>query len=67
MKQLWPLIRIQLQGFFPLQAVKNASDAAAKKRARRRLTSTFVTFLACVYMSAVYSMGMLEGGLDAAT
>ena len=67
MKQVLPLIRIQLMEFFPFQAVKNTSDAAAKKRARKRLTSTFVTFLACVYMSGVYSMGMLKGGLDAST
>lgn len=50
--------------FFPFAALKNTADAAAKKRAKRRLTSTFVLFLACVYMSGVYSMGMLRGGLD---
>ena len=67
MKQVLPLIRIQLMEFFPLTALKNTSDAGAKKRARRKLTSTLVTFLACVYMSGVYSMGMLNGGLDGAT
>ena len=67
MKQVLPLIRLQLMEFFPLAAMKNTSDAAAKKRARRRLTSTLVTFLACVYMSGVYSMGMLKGGLDGMT
>ena len=66
MKQVLPLIRLQLMEFFPFSAVKNTSDAAAKKRARRKLWSTVVTFLACVYMSGVYSMGMLQGGLDAA-
>ena len=64
MKQVLPLIRLQLMEFFPFSAVKNTSDDAARKRARRKLTSTFVTFLACVYMSGVYSMGMLHGGLD---
>ena len=64
MKQILPLIRLQLMEFFPIAAVKNTSDASAKKRARRRLTSTVVIFLACVYMSVVYSMGMLKGGLD---
>ena len=64
MKQVLPLIRLQLLEFFPFSAVKNTSDEAARKRARRKLTSTFVTFLACVYMSGVYSMGMLKGGLD---
>ena len=64
MKQVLPLIRIQLMEFFPFSAVKNTDDAAAKKRARRRLTSTLVIFLACVYMSGTYSMGMLRGGLD---
>ena len=67
MKQVLPLIRLQLMEFFPFSAVKNTTDAAAKKRARRKLTSTFVIFLACVYMSSVYSMGMLKGGLDAST
>lgn len=67
MKPILPLIRIQLLEFFPLSAVKNASDAAAKKRAKRKLMSTIVTFLACVYMSGVYSMGMLKGGLDGTT
>ena len=67
MKQVLPLIRLQLMEFFPFSAVKNTTDASAKKRARKRLTSTFVVFLACVYMSGVYSMGMLKGGLDAAT
>lgn len=67
MKQVLPLIRLQLMEFFPFAAVKNTSDAGAKKRARRRLTSTFVIFLACVYMSGVYSMGMLNGGLDASS
>ena len=67
MKQVLPLIRLQLMEFFPFSAVKNTTDASAKKRARKRLTSTFVTFLACVYMSGVYSMGMLKGGLDSAT
>ncbi len=67
MKQVLPLIRLQLMEFFPFAAVKNTSDAGAKKRAKRRLTSTFVTFLACVYMSGVYSMGMLKGGLDGST
>ena len=67
MKQVLPLIRIQLLEFFPLSAVKNTSDEAAKKRARRKLWSTVVIFLACVYMSGVYSMGMLKGGLDAST
>ena len=67
MKPILPLIRIQLLEFFPFSAVKNASDATAKKRAKRKLTSTFVTFLACVYMSGVYSMGMLKGGLDGVT
>ena len=67
MKQVMPLIRLQLMEFFPFAAVKNTSDAAAKKRARRKLTSTFVIFLACVYMSGVYSMGMLKGGLTAST
>ncbi|MBQ6359310.1 MAG: hypothetical protein IJI97_10245, partial [Clostridia bacterium] len=64
MKQVLPLIRIQLMEFFPFSAVKNTNDAAAKKRARRRLTSTLVIFLACVYMSGTYSMGMLRGGLN---
>ncbi|MBR3137079.1 MAG: hypothetical protein IKG32_08725 [Clostridia bacterium] len=64
MKQVLPLIRLQLMEFFPFAALKNTADAAAKKRAKRRLTSTFVLFLACVYMSGVYSMGMLRGGLD---
>ena len=64
MKQVLPLIRLQLMEFFPFAALKNTSDAVAKKRAKKRLTSTFVTFLACVYMSGVYSMGMLKGGLD---
>ena len=64
MKQVLPLIRLQLMEFFPFAALKNTADAAAKKRAQRRLTSTFVLFLACVYMSGVYSMGMLRGGLD---
>lgn len=67
MKQILPLIRLQLMEFFPFAAVKNTSDAAAKKRARRKLTSTVVMFLACVYMSGVYSMGMLKGGLTAST
>ena len=67
MKQVLPLIRLQLMEFFPFAAVKNTDDVAAKKRARRRLTSTFVLFLACVYMSGVYSMGMLKGGLDGLT
>ncbi|MBQ9322807.1 MAG: hypothetical protein IJR81_01050 [Clostridia bacterium] len=67
MKQVLPLIRIQLMEFFPFSAVKNTNDAAAKKRARRRLTSTLVIFLACVYMSGTYSMGMLKGGLDSST
>ena len=67
MKQVLPLIRLQLMEFFPFSAVKNTSDAAAKKRAKRKLTSTFVLFGACVYMSGVYSMGMLKGGLDAST
>ena len=67
MKQVLPLIRIQLMEFFPVAALKNTADAGAKKRARRKLTSTFVTFLACVYMSGVYSMGMLKGGLDGFT
>ena len=61
MKQVLPLIRIQLMEYFPFAAVKNTTDAGAKKRAKRRLTSTFVLFGACVYMSAVYSMGMLDG------
>ena len=67
MKQVLPLIRLQLLEFFPLQAMKNTTDEAAKKRAKRRFTSTIVMFLACVYMSGVYSMGMLKGGLDAST
>ena len=67
MKQVSPLIRLQLMEFFPFAAIRNTTDAAAKKRARRKLTSTFVTFLACVYMSGVYSMGMLRGGLDGMT
>ena len=67
MKQVLPLIRLQLLEFFPLQAMKNTTDAAAKKRAKRRFTSTIVMFLACVYMSGVYSMGMLKGGLTAST
>ena len=67
MKQILPLIRLQLMEFFPFQAMKNTSDAGAKRRARRKLTSTFVTFLACVYMSGIYSMGMLKGGLDGLT
>ena len=67
MKQVLPLIRIQLMEFFPVAALKNTADAGAKKRARRKLTSTVVTFLACVYMSGVYSMGMLKGGLDGLT
>lgn len=65
MKQVLPLIRIQLLEFLPVKALRNTSDDAARKRARKRLTSTVVTFLACVYMSGVYSMGMLRGGLDA--
>ena len=60
MKQLWPLIRIQLMGFIPIQALKNTTDAAAKKRAKRRLTSTAVTLLACAYMAVAYSMPMLS-------
>lgn len=60
MKQLWPLIRIQLLEFFPFKAVKNTSDAGARKRAKRRLTSTFVTFFACVYMAVAYGMPMLS-------
>jgi len=67
MKQILPLIRIQLMEFFPFAALKNTSDESAKKRAKRKLTSTFVLFLACVYMSGVYSMGMLNGGLDGVT
>ncbi len=67
MKQVLPLIRIQLMEFFPVSALKNTADDGAKKRAKRRLTSTIVTFLACVYMSGVYSMGMLNGGLDGFT
>ena len=67
MKQLLPLIRIQLMEFFPVSALKNTADAGARKRAKRRLTSTVVMFLACAYMSATYSMGMLKGGLDALT
>ena len=67
MKQVLPLIRLQLMEFFPFAAMKNTSDAGAKKRARRKLMSTLVTFLACVYMSGVYSMGMLKGGLDGVT
>ena len=67
MKSILPLIRIQLMEFFPVAALKNTADAGAKKRARRKLTSTVVIFLACVYMSGVYSMGMLKGGLDGLT
>ena len=67
MKQLLPLIRLQLMEFFPVSAMKNTADAGAKKRARRRLMSTVVIFFACVYMSGVYSMGMLKGGLDGLT
>jgi len=60
MKPILPLIRIQLMEFFPLAALKNTADAGAKKRARRRLMSTLVTFFACVYMAVMYSMPMLE-------
>ena len=60
MKPILPLIRIQLMEFFPVTAMKNTSDTGAKKRAKRKLTSTVVTFLACVYMSVMYSMPMLE-------
>ena len=60
MKQLWPLIRIQLLEFLPFQAVRNTNDAAARKRARKRLTSTIVTFLACAYLAVAYSMPMLS-------
>ena len=67
MKSILPLIRIQLMEFFPVSALKNTADAGAKKRAKRRLTSTLVMFLACAYMSATYSMGMLKGGLDGLT
>ncbi len=67
MKSILPLIRIQMMEFFPVSALKNTTDAGAKKRARRKLTSTVVIFLACVYMSGVYSMGMLKGGLDGIT
>ncbi len=67
MKQVLPLIRLQLVEFFPISALKNTSDEAAKKRAKKKLTSTIVLFLACVYMSGVYSMGMLKGGLTAST
>ena len=67
MKQVLPLIRIQLMEFFPFAAMKNTNDAAARKRARRKLVSTLATFLACLYMSSVYSMGMLQGGLDGVT
>ena len=48
MKSILPLIRIQLMEFFPVAALKNTADAGAKKRARRKLTSTVVIFLACV-------------------
>lgn len=59
MKQLLPLIRLQLMEFFPLSALRNTADAAARKQARRRLTSTIVTCLACAYMAVAYSMPML--------
>ncbi len=60
MKPILPLIRIQLMEFFPISALKNTTDAGAKKRAKRRLASTVVTFLACAYMAVMYSMPMLE-------
>ena len=59
MKQILPLIRIQLLEFLPVKALRNTNDDAARKRARKRLTSTLVTFLACRYM-AVASPSMLE-------
>ena len=60
MKQVLPLIRIQLLEFLPFKALKNTNDDAARKRARKRLTSTIVTFLACVYMAVAYGMPMLS-------
>lgn len=60
MKQILPLIRIQLLEFLPVKALRNTNDDAARKRARKRLTSTLVTFLACVYMAVAYSMPMLS-------
>ncbi len=59
MKQVLPLIRIQLLEFLPFKALKNTSDDAARKRARKRVTATIVTFLACAYMAVAYSMPML--------
>ena len=60
MKQILPLIRIQMLEFLPVKALRNTNDDAARKRARKRLTSTLVTFLACVYMAVAYSMPMLS-------
>ncbi len=60
MKPILPLIRLQLMEFFPIAALKNTADAGARKRARRRLASTVVAFLACAYMAVMYSMPMLE-------
>ena len=59
MKQILPLIRIQLLEFLPVKALRNTNDDAARKRARKRLTSTLVTFLAIwtrVFLGAVHEL-----------
>ncbi len=58
MKNVYLLFRVQLLGFFGMNAVKYSKDDTQKKRARKVLGVTAVSCLAFLYMSAQYSLMM---------